>query len=354
MKKKIIGFCLTVMLSAAALTSSAEAANLGGATVNTGLRLRSGAGTNYTTLAVAQQNEKVIVKAAAANGWYQVIYDGTEGYMSGQYLSLSDNMDADFGTGTIAGTQVRFRAGASLTSEVLGSLNAGDTMKVTGVRGAWYRVSYNGITGYVHSDYLRISKSGTSSATQTGTIKGTEVRFRAAASTSSKILGVFPNGASVTVLSNEGDWYKIRYNGTVGYVYGTYLNLSANNTVSADALIATAKSYLGTRYVYGGSTPSTGFDCSGLMQYVFAQHGISISRTAALQYSNDGTAVSKANLRPGDLVFFSSSDKAVGHVGLYMGNDQMIHASSGSGKVIISNITTSYYVNHYVGAKRVL
>ena len=90
------------------------------------------------------------------------------------------------------------------------------------------------------------------------------------------------------------------------------------------------------------------------MQYVFAQHGISISRTAALQYSNDGTAVSKANLRPGDLVFFSSSDKAVGHVGLYMGNDQMIHASSGSGKVIISNITTSYYVNHYVGAKRVL
>ena len=75
MKKKIIGFCLTVMLSAAALTSSAEAANLGGATVNTGLRLRSGAGTNYTTLAVAQQNEKVIVKAAAAKEDKKVIVD---------------------------------------------------------------------------------------------------------------------------------------------------------------------------------------------------------------------------------------------------------------------------------------
>lgn len=350
MKKKIIGFCLSAMLAAAALSTSAEAANLGGATVNTGLRLRSGAGTNYETMAVANQNDKVIVKEAAANGWYQVIYNGTEGYMSGKYLTRSEVVNANFGTGTIKGTAVRLRADASTSSKVLGSFNTGVKMTVTGVSGPWYKVNYNGTTGYVYSDYLVIERQA---ATQTGTIKGTEVRFRASASTSSKILGSFNTGTKLTVLGTEGDWYQVRYNGTVGYVHSKYVVIGDSSTgVSAAALINTAKSYLGVPYVYGGSTPS-GFDCSGLVQYVFNQHGITLHRVASQQYSYDGVAVSKSNLQPGDLLFFSSSDKSVGHVGLYIGDNQMIHASSGSGKVIISNITSNYYVNNYVGAKRV-
>lgn len=349
MKKKIIGFCMTAMLTAAALTTSAEAANLGGATVNTGLRLRSGAGTDYTTVAVAEQNDKVIVKGTAANGWYQVIYKGMDGYMSGKYLTRSDVLNADFGTGTIQGTDVRFRAGASTSSAVLGSFNTGMKMTVTGVNGPWYKVTYNGTVGYVYSDYLSLTSQ---TAGQAGTIKGTDVRFRAGASTSSKILGSFNTGTSVTVLGTEGDWYKVRYNGTTGYVYSKYV-VPGGTTVRADALIATAEGYLGVPYVYGGSTPA-GFDCSGFMQYVYNQHGITLHRTAALQYANDGTAVSKSNLQPGDLVFFSSSEKAIGHVGMYIGDDRMIHASSGAGKVIISNITSNYYVTNYVGAKRVL
>ena len=346
MKKNIIGFCLTAVLAAAALTTSAKAANLGGATTTTGLRLRSGAGTDYATLAVAEKGDPVIVTNAAANGWYQVIYKGVDGYMSGKYLTRSDVLNADFGTGTIQGTDVRFHAGASTSSKVLGSFNTGASMTVTGVSGPWYKVSYNGTAGYVYSDYLTLSGAG-----QAGTVKGTGVRLRAGAGTGSKILATLNTGAAVTVLGTEGSWYKVRYNGTLGYIHSDYVVIGGAS-VSADALIATARSYLGVPYVYGGSTPA-GFDCSGLVQYVYAQHGITLNRTAAQQYSLDGTSVSRSNLKPGDLVFFSSSEKAVGHVGMYIGSDQMIHASSGSGKVIVSNITSNYYVNNYVGAKRV-
>jgi len=245
---------------------------------------------------------------------------------------------------------VRFRAGASTSSKILGSFSAGAKMTVTGVNGPWYKVSYNGTSGYVHSDYLVISAQA--AAEQTGTIQGTGVRFRAGASTNSRILGSFTPGTSVTILGTEGSWHKVRYNGTVGYVHSQYVNVGGTSA-NASAIIATAKKYLGVPYIYGGSTPA-GFDCSGLVRYVFNQHGITLHRVASQLYSYDGVSVAKSNLQPGDLLFFSSSEKAVGHVGLYIGDNQMLHASSGSGKVIISNITSNYYVNNYVGAKRVL
>lgn len=352
MKKKIIGICLSVVMTAGALTASAQAATVGGAVVNTGLRLRSGTGTSYATLAVAQAQDKVILRGQAENGWYPVIYKGQAGYMSGKYLTPSTALTGDFGTGTVRGTDVRFRSGPGTDSKVLGSVHTGTTMTVTGVNGPWYQVSHRGTAGYVHSDYLSLTAAP---AAETGTIRGTQVRFRASPNTSGKILGVFQNGDTVTILGTQSAWKQVKYKGTTGYVHGDYVVTGGGHTAApeAAAIMATARQYLGVPYVYGGTTPS-GFDCSGLMQYVFRQHGITLSRTAALQYANNGTHVSRDDLRPGDLLFFSNSSNAVGHVGLYMGEDKMLHASSGAGKVIISDITSTYYVNHYVGAKRVL
>lgn len=113
---------------------------------------------------------------------------------------------------------------------------------------------------------------------------------------------------------------------------------------------ATAKSYLGTPYVWAGTTPS-GFDCSGYTQYVFKQHGINLPRTAAEQF-NVGTSVSKGNLQKGDLVFFETYKKGPSHVGIYLGNGQFIN-SNNSG-VSISSINSSYWSSRYLGAKRVL
>lgn len=120
----------------------------------------------------------------------------------------------------------------------------------------------------------------------------------------------------------------------------------------AKAIISTAKSFLGVPYVWGGQSPS-GFDCSGYINYVFGKHGITLPRTAAEQF-NVGTSVSKSNLIPGDLVYFTTYKEGPSHVGIYLGNGQFIHASSGKEEVTISSLSSNYYTSRYIGAKRVI
>ena len=127
--------------------------------------------------------------------------------------------------------------------------------------------------------------------------------------------------------------------------------LNGSSTV-AQTIITNAKRYLGTPYVWGGTTP-TGFDCSGYTQYVLKLSGINLPRTTTEQYKV-GTYVAKSDLQPGDLVFLENTyRKGISHVGIYIGNNQMIHASSSKG-VTISNLSSSYYTKHYYGARRVI
>lgn len=127
---------------------------------------------------------------------------------------------------------------------------------------------------------------------------------------------------------------------------------SAQTTSSkASAVIATAKNYMGVPYVWGGESPS-GFDCSGFTQYVLKKNGVSIPRVTSDQYGA-GVAVSKSNLKVGDLVFFTTYKAGPSHVGFYMGNGKFIHASSSKG-VTISSMDSSYYSSRYIGARRVL
>ena len=124
------------------------------------------------------------------------------------------------------------------------------------------------------------------------------------------------------------------------------------NRVTAD-ILATARQYLGTPYRYGGSSPG-GFDCSGFTKYVYSVHGYSLDRTAASQY-NQGSAISKANLQIGDLVFFKCSSSSIDHVGIYAGNNEFIHSSSPrSGGVIMTNLNESYYLRSYACATRII
>ena len=120
-------------------------------------------------------------------------------------------------------------------------------------------------------------------------------------------------------------------------------------------LVELAMEYLGVPYRYGGASPS-GFDCSGFVYYLCKSLGVSVPRTATSQWNGGYDKVSKSELRPGDLVFFSnySGGSSIGHVGIYIGNNEFIHSSSPtSGGVIISGMAESYYDARYVGACRI-
>lgn len=124
----------------------------------------------------------------------------------------------------------------------------------------------------------------------------------------------------------------------------------ASASSRASEVIATARSYIGVPYVWGGESPS-GFDCSGFTQYVLKRNGITIPRVTSAQYVT-GVSVSKSNLRVGDLVFFTTYKPGPSHVGFYIGGGKFIHASSSKG-VTISGLDSSYYSDRYIGARRV-
>ena len=197
----------------------------------------------------------------------------------------------------------------------------------------------------------------------------------------------------VTVIAESGDWYKVKAGSITGYIAKRLLsdtmqstsrsaeeraleqglnenetqdteNNEQTTTQSEQQVVATsskgqeivefAKQYLGCKYVYGGSGPST-FDCSGFTMYVFKNFGVSLSHSATAQ-SKNGTYVAKSDLQPGDLVFFKDYETMVGigHCGIYIGDGNFIHASSGTGYCVkISTLLTGSYNTRYETARRI-
>lgn len=105
--------------------------------------------------------------------------------------------------------------------------------------------------------------------------------------------------------------------------------------------------YLGAPYLWGGASPETGFDCSGLVMYVYAKVGVSLPHNAAMQYQY-GVPVDKADLQPGDIVFFNN----IAHDGIYLGGGQFIQAPRTGDVVKISSLSEPWYAASYVGARR--
>ena len=124
---------------------------------------------------------------------------------------------------------------------------------------------------------------------------------------------------------------------------------SSSNSIG-DKLVSLAKSKLGCKYVWGATGPNQ-FDCSGLTSWCYKQVGISIPRTS-LEQSKGGKAVSKSNLQPGDLLFWKTTSAEVGHVGMYIGNNQFIHAPNKSKPVKCDSLSNSYYSSRFVRARR--
>ena len=290
MKRNFFRSLVVGAVFACLFTVSAFAANEGAGTVTANnVNLRSGAGTSSAVIASVAKDAPVVVISRADSSWYKIWTGGSEGYMSADYISFAESMDTSFGKGVIRGSSVRLRSAPSTDSSILGSFNTGAAMDIIGVSGAWYKVNSGGTVGYVHSDYMAL-------ANQT---------------------------LPTPVASTPGD-----------------------------QIVTTAKKYMGVPYVWAGTSPK-GFDCSGFVYYVFQENGYKTNRTAASLFNN-GTYVERSSLQPGDIIcFYNGGYSYIGHVGIYIGNNQFIHASSSSSKVVIDSLSTAYYNNHYYGARRI-
>ena len=319
-----------------------------------------------------------------SSSWYKIAVNGREGYVSGEYITGTTQTDFSLGTAKIVcSTTVNFRSQPSTSSTVLASMPNGASVNITGVSNGWFKATYNGQNGYVSADYVSFAGSGSgsssssnqsssssSSTSRTGKIVcDTSVNFRSQPNTSCSIIGSLYNGATVTILSSENGWYKATYNGKTGYISADYVTATSgqasdsavskpSNSVSYNgtsakrkAVIEYAAQFLGTPYVYGGSTPS-GFDCSGFTSYVFANTVGSIPRVAQAQFDAT-TRVSMSELKPGDLVFFGSSASSISHVGIYVGDGKFIH-SPHTGDVVKYDSLSGYYSNRFQGGGRVI
>ncbi len=262
--------------------------------------------------------------------------------------------DIATGAGCTTGSSLRLRAEPSTSASVVTTLDKSVAVAILddSVDG-WYKIAYNGSTGYVSADYLNVDQDNI--FTTYGRVNSDGVNVRSDASTDSSVLATIEEDAIVTVNGLVDGWYDVTCEyGTEGYIRSDFLDLTESSSSNSD-IAATAKQYLGTGYVYGGASPR-GFDCSGFTMYVYSQHGYSLPHSATSQWQSGlGTRVySISELQPGDLVFFNdpsrNAGKACSHAGIYTGDGQFIHSSSSrGGGVIVSSLTSGYYNTYFVG-----
>nr|WP_300169103.1 SH3 domain-containing C40 family peptidase [uncultured Flavonifractor sp.] len=293
---------LTVAVSAVCMIGASAASGVG--TVDTdALRLRNEANTTSTILATASKGDTVVILEDAGNGWYKVDYNTVEGYMSSEYLTVSTQADVTIGYGLVQadGSTLNVRSGPGTSHDKVATLSDNAVVTIVGIDNGWYKIkTSSGTVGYVSSEYMVTCKDSAGS---------------------------------------RGD--------------GTTAVATTSNSSMGQQVVAYAKQFMGVPYVYGGNGPNS-FDCSGFTSYIYRHFGYTLNRTASTQLSN-GTAVSKSELQPGDLVFFRyNTSYPASHVGIYIGNGQFIHASTNKYQVQIDQLNTGHYANVYIAARRIL
>ena len=308
--KKLIVFLLvmTTLLSICAVAAYADDVAFGAGTVTaSSLNIRSGPGTDNSVVGTVTSGSIPVILEKTSDQWYKINYQGAVGYVSADYIShvlSAENFDA---SGVVTGNSVRIRSGPSTDNDIITTCSSGTKLNVVGINNGWYKVTTDSGKGYIRSDLFKITGAASSNA------------------------------------NNDGD-----------------ANLSSSapaptgNSSKGSSIANLALKYVGYPYVYGAESPSSGFDCSGLVYYCYGQYGYSLSRTASQQYRNNGVSVSKSELQAGDLVFFSSNGSSVTHVGIYIGDGYFVHASTPSVGVIVSSLSSSYYTRVWFGAKRIV
>ena len=384
MKNNIVVNSLLLSSAIVAIgTTDAYAAQTGTVTASA-LNIRSGAGTNYSVITKAYKGESVDI-LDTSNGWYKVkLSNGKIGWASSDYINRMSNSNSNSQNGTsisgygkVTASTLNVRSGAGTSYSVVTKVYKGDKVNLLESLNGWYKIKLsNGKVGWVSSDYItKINNSNNDSSnnnSQSGTsisgygkVTASALNVRSGAGTSYSVVTKAYKGDKVELLESSNGWYKIKLSsGKVGWASSDYItkiynsnNNTENETPSIDkaqAIVNLAAKQLGKPYFWGAEGPNS-FDCSGLIYYVYKNAaGMTLPRTS-IEQSKTGITVSISNLKPGDLIFSSTDGSGnVNHVGIYVGNNEMIHATKPGYVVKKSKMNTSYWIDSYVVSKRVL
>ncbi|MGG0646561.1 SH3 domain-containing protein [Bacillus mycoides] len=362
----------------------------GNYTVNvSSLRVRTGPSTSHTTIGSVKKGQVVQV-VGEVQDWFKINYAGQTAYLSKDYVTKggsnenttqgnnqeqNNNVTVQTGgTYVVNATSLRVRTGPATYHSVIGGVLNGTKLNVIGSEGSWFKVNYQGKTGYVSSEFVKFVKGGTTTPEQPEQpnqgaigdyyINASALNVRSGEGTNYRIIGALPQGQKVQVISENSGWSKINYNGQTGYIGTRFLsktsvggavdnkpnenqnnNNTSNNSGDSSSILAYAKSMQGVPYVWGGSS-ANGVDCSGYIYHVFKKFGHNISRQSVAGYWSSLPKTSSP--QPGDLIYFQNTYKAgPSHMGIYLGGGSFIQA--GDKGVAIASLSNSYWKSHFLG-----
>lgn len=286
-----------------------------------------------------EENTKISIEKTISN-WSYVSFKNQEGWIPNYKLmniattNDSENTEKEDEQtdesaveinkeGYLSSSSANLREGPGTDYDTIGGIAENEVITVLEEEDGWYRVeTVDDLTGYVLKSLVTIGEPETTSRSGIRTVEAIDLdEVKKEENANNK---------------KESDSKKEPSSSS-----------SSSTSSKRKELVAYAKKYLGYKYVSGGSSPKTGFDCSGFTKYVYGQFGYSLSRTSSGQASN-GTHVDKDDLKQGDLLIFT------GHVGIYIGDNKFIHASNPSDGVKITSLSDSYYVRNYIDARRII
>jgi cell wall-associated NlpC family hydrolase len=283
--------------------------------------------------------------------WYEIKSGSVRGYIKAEYFITGDEAEAraiEIGKleGYVNTNGLRLRSEPNLDSQILTLLYSGETYQVLEVGDEFVKVQVDDEIGYVYGEMIDVSvKFDTAISLEEEKAKEEEeARKKAEAAAAAKKLEEAKKAAAAAAESaaaaNQSSQSEASGSSTTQETTAAVSTTTTSvSSASRDALVSYAKQWVGvTPYVYGGTSLTTGADCSGFIQACYANAlGMSVPRDSRSQASG-GTEISESELQPGDLVFYNGGGSTINHVAMYIGGGQVVHASNASVGTIISNM----------------
>jgi len=401
---------LAAATPSAAASSPEPQGSAKGFVIGKAVNLRKGPGTSYDAVGTVLEGQTLYITETKGDWYKATVHGGNTGWIAKWLVKCADS-DSSSGSDATAPKPtagkfdampawvceeiINVRSGSDKDEEVKFQLERGVKVTVTELDGHWAKIkTSDGRIGWAAAWVLSFvppghaitaEEGGQTVDVHVGWVARPKVNLRAEPSLDAERVGYAELSTRVVIIGQKGSWYKVAMdNGEVGWMASWLIDTRAERiarrsatesgtsatvmtadidfpspTATSEAggiggkIVATAKKYLGHRYVRGNATPGVGFDCSGFVHYIMKRCAdVRLPRSSDGQF-REGQPVSRSNLQPGDVVFFENTYKhGISHVGIYVSGDDFIHASNSRRGVVIDSLNSSYYAPRYVGARR--